>query len=687
MEISGRTLTAEFPNWAEQANGSVLVRYGETIVLATAVMSKSERAGVDFFPLSVDYEEKFYAAGAILGSRFIRRESRPSEDAILTSRLIDRAIRPLFNTDLKNEIQIIVTALSIDEENDPDTGAVIAASLAIAVSDIPWNGPVSGIRIGYADGKFIVNPSYKERLNSSCDIVVCGKDEKINMIETEAEEINEEIIINAFETAIPEIEKIQGFQKDIVAKMGRAKIKVAKKEPSTELISLFKKDFSKRLEETIFISEKATRNAGLGELKKEWFESVKSEIGEGFIREADKIYEDTINNIVHQSALKLEKRVDSRKLDELRELTAEAAILPRAHGSGLFMRGETHILSVVTLGAPGDELLIEGMETRTKKRFMHHYNFPPFSVGETKPMRGPGRREIGHGALAEKALRAIIPNKEDFPYIIRIVSETLSSNGSSSMGSVCASSLALMDAGVPIKNPAAGISMGLMMENEKKYKILADIQGPEDHHGDMDFKAAGTRAGITAIQMDVKVNGVTVEILKETLEQAKKARIEILEKMAGAISEPRKELSPYAPKISVLTIPKEKIGEVIGSGGKTINGIIEKTGVKINIEDDGTVYIAGTDKIKVQEAADIIKSLTKEFEVGEKITGKVVRILDFGAMVELSPKQDGLIHISKLAPYRVNKVSDIVKIGDAVEVQIINIDEMKRIDLKLIKKL
>lgn len=686
MEIAGRELTAEFSNLTEQANGSVLIRYGDTVVLATAVMSKNERFGINFFPLSVDYEEKFYAAGQILGSRFVRREARPSEDAILINRIIDRSVRPLFDKKIKNDVQVIAMALSIDEDNDPDTPAVIAASLALAVSDIPWNGPISSCRVGLKNGEFIINPTYKERETLDFETLVCGKDNKINMIETEANEIPEEKVINGFEKAIHEIEKINEWQKDIIEKIGKEKIAIKTKEIPPKFYSLFTSNIEKRLENAIYLTDKQTRNSSLGEIKKEWIETVNTEFEGQFLTEADDLYEKKTDEIVHYNILKNEKRPDLRKIDELRELFAKTSVLPRTHGSAFFFRGETHILSVATLGAPGDELLIQGMETRTKKYFMHHYNFPPYSVGETGPMRGPGRREIGHGALAEKALRPIIPEKSEFPYTIRLVSETLSSNGSSSMAAVCASCLALMDAGVPVKNKVAGIAMGLMMEDEKNYKVLTDIQGPEDHYGDMDFKAAGTNKGLTAIQMDVKIEGVTIKILEKALTDARAARMKILEVMNTELKAPRPELSKYAPKIISFVIPPERIGEIIGSGGKNINAIIDKTGVKIDIEDDGTIYVSGENLESVKEAEGIIKEMIREFKVGERVKGKVVKIFEFGAMVSISPKQDGLIHISKLAPRRVNAVKDVLQMGDLVEAEVIEIDEQKRVNLKLMKK-
>jgi polyribonucleotide nucleotidyltransferase len=686
-EFGGKTLTAEFSNLAEQANGSCLVRYGDTVVMANAVMSKLKREGLSYFPLSVDYEEKFYAAGQILGSRFLRREGRPSDEAILGSRLIDRSIRPLFNKQIRNDIQVVVMALSIDEENDPDVPAVIAASLSLGVSDIPWKGPIGCIRIGLKDGKFLVNPSYKEREGLEIDTIICGKNGKINMIEAAAKEASEENVEKCFELAVKEIDKINEFQKNIIEEIGKEKMPLPIQEKNQELENAFEKHILSRLKDFIYVYDKATRNANLSELKNEWIEFVKENFGTSEVQEADEIYENAIDKIVHQNIIKNEKRVDGRKLDELRGLFAAVAMLPRTHGSGLFFRGETHTLSITTLGSPSDEQLIEGMEIQTKKRFMHHYNFPSFSTGETGGMRGPGRREIGHGALAEKALAAVIPSKEEFPYTIRIVSETMSSNGSTSMAAVCASTLSLMDAGVPIKNPVAGIAMGLMMENENNYKILTDIQGPEDHHGDMDFKAAGTKKGITAIQMDVKIEGVTVKILKDALADAKKAREKILNTILQVINEPRKKLSPFAPHIISHSINPEKIRDLIGPGGKTINGIISETETEIDIEQDGIVYITGKNDQSVKKALEIVKQITREFKRGEKMQGKVTRIFDFGAMVELTPQQEGLIHISKLLPFRVGKVTDVVNIEDLVEVEIVKIDEQGRIDLALIKNI
>ncbi|MEK7596358.1 MAG: polyribonucleotide nucleotidyltransferase [Patescibacteria group bacterium] len=682
-EFAGQPLEAEFSDLTEQANGSALVRYGETVVLATAVISGAPKEHLDYFPLTVDYEEKFYAVGEILGSRFLRRESRSSDNAILMGRLIDRTIRPLFDQKIRNEVQVIVLVLSYDEKNAPDVPAIIAASLALGVSDIPWNGPIAGIRTIKESDQYILNPTTDQREKASLETLICGKDGKINMIEAEAKEAPEKDAIKGFQLALKEIEKINGWQKEIIKEIGREKIMPKMAKEPEGLRDLFKKHIKPRLEDYVFIEEKTGRTTRLMELKKEWIESAKERFGDEGIELSDEIYEEEINEIIHRNILENDKRPDFRKLDQMRPLYAEAGILPRVHGSGLFYRGQTHVLSAVTLGSPRDHRLIEGMEIKEQKHFMHQYNFWPFCSGEIKPLRGPGRREIGHGALAEKALAAVIPEKEKFPYTIRVVSETMSSNGSTSMASVCASTLALMDAGVPIKKPVAGIAMGLIMKDEHNYKILTDIQGPEDHHGDMDFKAAGTKEGLTAIQMDVKIEGVTVEILEKTLNQAKKAREEILKVMLKAIAEPRPNLSPFAPKILVCRINPEKIGTLIGPGGKTVNSIRTASAAEIDIEEDGMVFVTGKTKESAEKALSLVELITKEFKPGDLAAGKVSRIFEFGAMVEIAPNQEGLIHISKLAPYRVNKVTDVVNIGDEVKVKIIDIDEKGRVNLAL----
>jgi len=688
-DYCGKKLKAEISDLADQANGSVLVRYGETVVFATAVMG-GKKEGADFFPLTVDYEEKFYAAGKIMGSRFIKREGRPSEEAILTARIIDRTIRPLFDRRLRNEIQVVVLALSVDGKNDSDIPAILAASLALGISDIPWGGPVGSARVGQIDGKFVFNPTYEEREKSAMDIAVCGKDGKVNMIEAGAKEIAEEVAVKGIEGALAETAKMEEFQKKIIQEIGKEKIKIEIKDKPKEAVSLFEKNILPKLEAVLYSSAQGgqeRKKPDIGPLKKEWMEALKSQANEEFLAFADEIFEDGVDELVHNKVIDApkgqEKRQDGRRTDEVRSLRASVDLLPALHGSAVFYRGNTHILSTVTLGGPQDAQLIEGMEVQTIKHFMHHYNFPPFSVGETGRMGSPGRREIGHGALVEKALSPVLPPKSDFPYTIRVVSEAMASNGSTSQGSICASTLALMDAGVPIKNPVAGISMGLMMRNDKEYRVLTDIQGFEDHFGDMDFKCAGTKDGITAIQLDIKVSGIPLIALKEAFAQAKIVRNEILAVMLKAIPEPRKELSPTAPRIIKMMINPDKIREVIGPGGKMINSIIDKTGAEIDIEQDGSVYITGKNLKEADEAKKIIEGLTHEYAVDELVSGPVTRLFDFGAMVEIGPMQEGLVHISELAPFRVNKVTDVVNLGDTVKAKIISIDEKGRVNLSI----
>ena len=706
LEIGGKELKVEIRNLAEQASGNVLVQYGDTLVLATAVMSKNESEGAGFFPLTVDYEERFYAAGKILGSRYLRRESRPSDEAILTSRFIDRAIRPCFPQNLKREVQVVVTCLSWDGENDPDIIGLIAASLALSISDIPWSGPIAALRIGKGEEKFILNPTYTEREKSNLDFAVTGMsspsarflgnkdndDVLISMMELEGDEIEESVVVEAIESAKPYLKKLIDFQKEIAEKVGKEKIKINEPPQDPELEKEIKDFLGDRLENALYQKDKAERMDDVNQLKDELIYHIRRKYPASMGEEnkssssssaAARIFEEEINRLVHKNAIASEKRPDGRKIDEIRKIQVEVGLLPRTHGSGLFCRGITHALSILTLGAPSDVKLLEGMEVTGKKRFMHHYNFPPYSSGEIKPLRGPGRREIGHGMLAEKALFPLIPSFDEFPYTMRIVTEILSSNGSTSMASVSSSILALMDAGVPIKKQAAGIALGLMQDGKGNYKILTDIQGPEDHHGDMDFKIAGTKDGITAIQMDVKIEGIGEEILKEALARGKRARLQILDEMSKVISSPRPELSPYAPRIIILQINPEKIREVIGPGGKIINEIIEECGVSIDIEDSGRIFITAEKETAGIKAADWIKNITREVKVGEIFQGKVQRILDFGAFVEILPGQDGLVHISQLADYRVNKVEDIVKIGDIIPVKVISIDEQGRINLSL----
>ena len=689
IEVGGRFLEVEITNLAEQASGSCIARYGDTMVLATAVMSAQEKTGEGFFPLTVEYEERYYAAGKIRGPRYIRRESRPSDEAICNARLIDRAIRPLFPENLNREVQVVNTILSWDGQNDPDILGLTATAIALAISDVPFGGPVAAIRVGRINNEFILNPIYEEREKSQMDLVFAGtlegrNDEVlINMLEGRFDEAEEELIVKAFMFAKPCLKKILEFQKDVSKKIGKNKIELETFPNNIELEKKIKDFLGDRLEKAIFQPKKLERMGEINNLKEELLSFIGKEYPE--IKEISytkNFFEKEINRLIHDNILKHNKRPDGRALEEIRELHCEAGILPRTHGSGLFCRGQTKALSILTLGAPGDQQILEGMEIVGKKHFMHHYNFPPYSVGEIKPMRGPGRRDIGHGMLVEKSLFPLIPSFEEFPYTIRIVSEILSSNGSTSMASVSSSSLALMDAGVPIKAPAAGIALGLMTDG-KNYKILTDIQGPEDHHGDMDFKIAGTKKGIAAIQMDVKIKGISEEILEKALEQGKKARLQILDKMDKVLSKPRPELSPFAPRVLILQINPEKIREVIGPGGKIINEIIDECGVSIDIEDSGKVFVTAEKEEAAKKAIAWIKNITREIKIGEIFQGKVKRILDFGAFVEILPGQEGLIHISQLAPYRVERVEDVVKIGDIVPVKVISIDEQGRINLSL----
>ncbi len=683
--IGGKTLTVELTNWAEQANGSVLVRLGDTVVLATAVMSSVRREGIDFFPLTVEYEEKFYAAGKILGSRFVKRETRPSEEAILAARLIDRTIRPRFNQKMRNEVQIVLTILSMDDENDPDIPAIFGASLALSLSDIPWDGPVAGARVALIGDASVLNPQYAERPAARLDLVVAGTKERINMLEAGSSEISEEDFLGAADKGLAAVKELIAFQEKIVSLHGKVKKEVALFAPPQELRDLMRREFSSRIEEAMYLPDKKVREEARSRVEEAWMRRAEEAHEDLFEKNAAALlFDEEVNAIIHRRILEKGERPDGRKVDELRSLSAATGVLPRTHGSGLFMRGETHALSTLTLGAPGDEQIVEGMEIRTKKRFLHHYNFPPFSTGETKPMRGPGRREIGHGALAGRALLPLIPSKEAFPYTIRIVSEILSSNGSTSMASVCGSSLALMDAGVAIPKHIAGIAMGLMLNPESlEYRVLTDLQGPEDHYGDMDFKVAGTRDGITAVQLDVKIEGLTMEIVRDTLAQAREARMKILDLLYATIPVPRPELSQWAPRIQVIKINPEKIGALIGPGGKVINEIVAETGAQIDIDDDGTVFVTSEKEEGMKKALAMIKEVTRELKSGDLLEGKVTRLFEFGAMVEIGPRQEGLIHISKLAPWHVEKVTDIVNVGDTVPVMVENIDEQGRVNLSL----
>ncbi len=685
LKAGDKVIKVEKNVMAEQANGSILLECGETVVLCTAVMSKNP-SDLNYFPLNVEYQEKYYASGKIPGS-FLKREGRPTESSILTSRLIDRCLRPLFDHDIKNNIQVVVTPLSVDLENQPDILAMNAASLALGISDIPFLGPVGAVRIGRINGKFIINPTEKEMEESDLDLVVAGTKDRINMVEAGAFEVKEEDIVKAFEVAQFEISNLVKEQEDIIEQIGKEKANLDIKKPDENFIKEIKDRVSEKIEDILYKqgAQKQEKMNLLSDLKNELLEYIetKHEDDKDAKNMADKVFEEEVDRITHEKILKEGKRSDGRKPDELREIHVKAGILPRTHGSGFFKRGTTQALTLLTLGDPASSQIIDTMEEDTKKYFMHHYNFPPFSVGEAGPMRGPGRRDIGHGALAERALRPIIPDHKDFPYTIRLVSEILSSNGSSSMASVCGSSLALMDGGVPIKKIAAGIAMGLMTDKDGNYVVLTDIQGPEDHHGDMDFKAAGTEDGITALQMDVKIDGVTIEMLRDTLKQAKEAREKIIEKIKTAIPGPRKSISKYAPKIEMINIDPDKIGLVIGAGGKTINSIIEDTGVSISIEDDGRVFVSSTNDEAIKKAIKIIESLTKEAKIGDIFEGTVTKVADFGAFVEIFPSKEGLVHISNLKNERVKNVRDVVKEGDKVFVKVINIDDEGRVQLSM----
>jgi polyribonucleotide nucleotidyltransferase len=687
VEIGGRAMTAEFNDWADQANGSVLLRYGNSAVLATAVMGTKETTQ-DYFPLSVEYEEKFYAAGAILGSRFMRREGRPSDEAVLSGRIVDRTIRPLFPKGLKRDVQVIISVLSIDEF-DPDVLAVNAASLALATSDIPWNGPVSAVRIGSEVGKedLVIIPSYvdREEGKAAMDLLACGKDGLINMIEVGSNEVSEALLNKSLTLASSEIEKMQAWQAKIIAERGKTKQVFNTKAGTPEIESFWKEFAVPKLEAAVFGSNDGNiGKKNMGILKGEWMKAAAEKLPDEKPGAFDAYYEQMIDEYIHEQAINHNRRADGRAFDEIRQLQAQAGgISPIIHGAGIFYRGATHVLAALTLGGPGDAQLLDTIEYQeAKKTFMLHYNFPPFSVGETGRVGGMNRRMIGHGALAEKALRAVLPQKEIFPYTIRIVAESLASNGSTSMASVCAGTLALMDAGVPISRPVAGIAMG-MMSNGKNYKVLTDIQGPEDHHGDMDFKVAGTREGVTAVQMDVKVDGVPLAVLAEAFEQAKKARMQILDVITKEIAEPRADISPRAPKILTTHVKVDQIGLVIGPGGKMINGIRERTKCDdITIEDDGTIFITGKNG-SAEAALKEISDLTHEFFVGEQFEGPVVRMLDFGAFVKIGPNTDGLVHVSEVAPFRIDKITDALAIGDIVPVVIKEIDDKGRYNLSI----
>jgi polyribonucleotide nucleotidyltransferase len=691
LQIGGRILEIETGLLANQAGGSVTARYGDTVVLAAAVMSKKASKISGYFPLTVEFEERYYAAGKIKGSKFIKRDGRPSDEAILSGRVVDRTIRPLFNPRMRNEVQIVTTVLSYDGENDPGVVAIIAASAALSISNIPWNGPVAAVRVGQVKNELVINPVNGELQESNLDLVISGTKNKINMLEAGAEEIPEEEIIKAFTFGQEAITKIVAFIETITQEVGKEKSQPALLKGSPEFESKIKEILlSEGLAEALYNLDKKIIEEKTQTIKEKVASYIKENLLASGIEDADKfeaiaeqIFEETSDEIVHRNILEKEQRPDGRKLEEIRHIECQVGVLPRPHGTGLFTRGETQALTVTTLGSPGDEQIIDTMEVDTKKRYIHHYNFPPYSVGETKPMRGPGRREIGHGALAEKALLPVLPSKESFPYTILLVSEILSSNGSSSMASTCGSTLSLMDAGVPITRPVSGIAMGIIVGKNNNFKVLTDIQGLEDHYGDMDFKVAGSEKGVTALQMDVKVEGVTLDMLQAVLKQSHQNRLEILKKITEILPEARKEMSQYAPRIITLHINPDKIRNVIGPGGKIINAIIDETGVQIDIEDNGSVFITSIDDVSAKKAVQWIDNLTHEVKAGETFNAKITRLMNFGAFAEILPGQEGLIHISEMADQRVEKVEDVVRIGDIVPVKVKEIDSQGRINLSM----
>ncbi len=682
MELAGRTLTIESGKLAQLSNGSVMVRYGDTVVLSNATASSKPREGIDFFPLSVDYEERLYSVGKIPGG-FIKREGKPSEKAILTSRVIDRPLRPLFPKDLRNDVALVNTVMSVDQDNSPEVAALLGASIALAISDIPFNGPVGGVILGLVDGQVVINPDAKQREKSQMYITLAATREKIVMIEAGANEVPDEVVLDAIKQGHQEIRKICDFIDSIVKEIGKPKFEYKSAEVPQEIFGAVKEFAYSRMREAVLAVDKQDRDEKISILAEETKEHLAETFPEMEALISEALYK-LEKKVVREYIIKEGKRVDGRRLDEIRSLSAEVGILPRVHGSGLFQRGQTQVLTILTLGALGDVQVLDGIELEETKRYMHHYNFPGYSVGEAKTSRGPGRREIGHGALAERALEPVIPSQEEFPYTMRLVSEVLMSNGSTSQGSVCASTLALMDAGVPIKKPVAGISAGLVIdeENPDKFVTFADIQGIEDFFGDMDFKVAGTKEGITAIQVDIKVDGLSYDIVSQAFEITKKGRLQIIDDVIlKAIDKPRKEMSQYAPKIITTSINPDKIRDVIGPGGKMINKIISDTGVKIDIEDDGKVFIASPNSQSAQKALMMIEGIAKDVEPGQIYMGKVMRVTTFGAFVEFLPGKEGLVHISKLDKKRVEKVEDVVSIGDEILVKVLDVDKQGRINL------
>lgn len=679
IDWAGRKLSVEIGQLAKQASGAALVRYGDTVVLSTATASKEPKP-LDFFPLTVNYEERLYAVGKIPGG-FIKREGRPSEKAILASRLIDRPIRPLFADGFRNDVQVVSIVMSVDQDCSSEMAAMFGSSLALCVSDIPFEGPIAGVVVGRVDGKFVVNPTVDETEKSDMHLTVAGTKDAINMVEAGAQEVPEEVMLEAIMFGHDEIKRLIAFQEEIVAQIGKAKREINLFELDKDLEAEIREFCEEEMIAAIQVQEKHAREEAIKAVKdKVMAKYEEAEAEPDDLKQVKQILDKIVKGEVRRLITVEKVRPDGRKPDEIRPLSSETGLLPRTHGSGLFTRGQTQALSICTLGALGDVQILDGLGIEEEKRFMHHYNFPNFSVGETGPMRGPGRREIGHGALGERALEPIIPDEKDFPYTVRLVSEVLESNGSTSQASICASTLAMMDAGVPIKAPVAGIAMGLVKSGEH-YTILTDIQGMEDHLGDMDFKVAGTAKGVTALQMDIKIDGLSREILEEALQQAKVGRMHILESMLKTISEPKTELSKYAPKIFTMNINPDKIRDVIGPSGKQINKIIEETGVKIDIEQDGTIFISSTNEEMNQKAKKIIEDIVREVEVGQMYLGKVKRIEKFGAFVEIFAGKDGLVHISELAEERVGKVEDVLSLGDEILVKVTEIDKQGRVNL------
>ena len=690
-ELAGRKLVIETGKMAGLANGSVLVRYGDTCVMVNVTASKEPREGIDFFPLSVDFEEKLYSVGKIPGG-FLKREGKPSDKAILTSRAIDRPLRPLFPKDFRNDVVVVATVLCVEQDNSPEVAAMIGAASALAISDIPFNGPTAAVNVGLVDGKIVINPTEEQREISDLTLTVAATEKKITMIEAGANEVPDDLMLKAIKEAHKEIKKICKFINKIQKEIGKPKFEYQSFEVDHDVYEFVEENFKEEMKEKVQEADKETRDKNIDALTnkieetytekfgEEAFEEHKSDIGEAIYKLEKKC--------VREMIFLEHKRVDGRKLDEIRPLSCEVGLLPRVHGSALFTRGQTQVMSIATLGMISEEQVLDGIDTEESKRYMHHYNFPSYSVGEARPSRGPGRREIGHGALAEKALVPVLPSKEEFPYAIRVVSEILSSNGSTSQASICGSTLSLMDAGVPIKRPVAGISTGLVTnpEDDKDYVMLVDIQGLEDFFGDMDFKVGGTEKGITAIQVDIKCDGLTYEIIKEAFERTRKARQHILDDiMAPVISEPREEISKYAPRIVGTQIKVDKIKDVIGPGGKMINKIIEETGVKIDIEEDGQVLIYSMDNEKAMQALEMVEDIVREVEVGGIYYGEVVRLMNFGAFVDLGcGGKEGLLHISKISKERIKNIEDVLHVGDKVTVKVINIDDQDRINLSML---